>query len=60
MLGLLQRNVVQTSEFLPVHKLQQAIMTSAQHLDQPVLPEGVKAGGLGYSCMELDIVHGIW
>lgn len=43
-----------------MNKLQQAMMTSAQNLEQPALPEGVKARGLGCSCMELDIVQGIW
>lgn len=43
-----------------MNELQQAVMTSAQRLEQPALPEGVKARGLGCSCMELGIVQGIW
>lgn len=43
-----------------MNELQQAVMTSAQRLEQSVLLEGVKARGLGCSCMEMDIVQGIW
>lgn len=42
------------------NKPQQAITTSVQRLEQPVLPEGVKANGLGPFCMSLDIVLGGW
>lgn len=41
-------------------KLQQAMITSAHLLEQPALPEGVKARGLGCSYMELGIVQSIW
>lgn len=36
------------------------MVTSAHLLEQSVLPEGVKASGLGCSCMELDIVQSNW
>lgn len=43
-----------------MNKLQQAMVTSAHLLEQSALAEGVKASGLGCSCMELDIVQSNW
>lgn len=43
-----------------MNKIQQAMMNSAQLLEQFALPEGVKSRGLRCSSVELGIVHRIW